>query len=313
MDDRNALKPEFDFRDLRRKPEKLFGYSYLYFLTALVLLGILYVGNMTTVGKNSVAPAPPADSVAQDIPLVMPATLPPVDVMKAGVSTQEAVDRGRDLFKANCAACHGEEGKGDGPTAATLNPKPRNFTSLDGWKNGSKVSQIYKTLQEGIPSTGMASYNYLSPADRFALAHVVRTFAKSQPTDSPEDLQQLEALYQLSQGVNRPGQIPIVKARRIFLAEHADTVRQAAALVNTIEHDTVQRGARLLRENASNRQRAITTLVFNHPPFPEIDGFIRAVSATPLMYGLKPSVNDLSLDDWNTLFDYVMSLRKETS
>ncbi len=313
MKDVNEPKPEIDFRDLIRKPEKLFGYSYLYFLAALVFLGVLYVWNLTVVGKNGVPAAAPADSVAMDIPLVMPAVLPPIDVMQAGVSSPAAVDRGRDLFKANCVACHGEGGKGDGPSALTLNPAPRNFTSLQGWKNGAKVSQIYKTLQEGIPGTGMASYGYLPPADRFALAHYVRTFAQGQPMDSPDDLRQLETLYQLSQGVNRPGQIPVAKAKRIVIAEGSAEVRRATALVKSLESDDADGGARLLRSVSADKERAVTALVIHGPEYPGLDAFIRTVSADPLLYGLKPAVNDLSREEWGSLFNYIASLRKQTS
>lgn len=34
---------------------------------------------------------------------------------------------GRAIFKAQCVACHGAGGKGDGPAAAALNPRPANL------------------------------------------------------------------------------------------------------------------------------------------------------------------------------------------
>ena len=41
-------------------------------------------------------------------------------------------DSGKDLFvKTNCNSCHGMEGKGDGPVAAALDPKPRDYTTGD--------------------------------------------------------------------------------------------------------------------------------------------------------------------------------------
>ena len=38
---------------------------------------------------------------------------------------------GKAPFVANCASCHGEGGKGDGPVGAALNPAPRDFTKGD--------------------------------------------------------------------------------------------------------------------------------------------------------------------------------------
>lgn len=37
--------------------------------------------------------------------------------------------KGKEVFvKTNCNSCHGMEGKGDGPVAAALDPKPRDYT-----------------------------------------------------------------------------------------------------------------------------------------------------------------------------------------
>ncbi len=315
MMDAPELKPEVDFRDLLRKPAKLFGLGYIYFIVALVVLGILYLMNLNTVGRNSVEPAALQDSSAltQDIPLVMPAVLPPIDVQKAAIASPEAISRGKELFQGNCAACHGETGHGDGPTSATLNPKPRNFLSLDGWKNGSKVSQIYTTLQEGIPGSAMSSYSYMPPADRFALAHYIRTLAPGQPADSPDDLQKLEAAYQLSKGMNRPGQIPIRRAARIYIAEHTADVQLAARLRREIEAEKQDRGAALLRSSASDLGRAVTSLVLHSRQFTGSDDFIAVVSGNPRLFGLRPTINDLPPEDWQAVFAYVNRLKKETS
>lgn len=48
-----------------------------------------------------------------------------------GAASAQA-DTGKELFiKTNCNSCHGMEGKGDGPIAAALDPKPRDYTVGD--------------------------------------------------------------------------------------------------------------------------------------------------------------------------------------
>jgi mono/diheme cytochrome c family protein len=55
----------------------------------------------------------------------------PVPVTPApdtGAGANETVEAaGARVYAARCALCHGPEGRGDGPGAAALNPKPRNY------------------------------------------------------------------------------------------------------------------------------------------------------------------------------------------
>ena len=44
------------------------------------------------------------------------------------VLSDDAAEAGEPVYQANCVPCHGPEGKGDGPSAASLNPKPRNHS-----------------------------------------------------------------------------------------------------------------------------------------------------------------------------------------
>uniref|UniRef100_UPI001C3E5745 c-type cytochrome n=1 Tax=Picosynechococcus sp. (strain ATCC 27264 / PCC 7002 / PR-6) TaxID=32049 RepID=UPI001C3E5745 len=85
----------------------------------------------------------PKDSVKPpiaDLQQVKGTISAPVDIFKLANPTPELVEKGKTIFQTTCATCHGTEGKGDGIAGATLNPKPRNFTSLDGWKNGPKLT-----------------------------------------------------------------------------------------------------------------------------------------------------------------------------
>ena len=311
MDNKPDLKAEIDFKDLLRKPHKLFGYSYIYFVLLVGGLGYLYITNLTLIGKNSVSPLVLSDSSAfvKDIPFQSPMILPPVDVMKVSMETPELLAKGKELFKANCTSCHGDAGEGNGPTAVTLNPKPRNFHSLAGWTNGSKISQIYKTLQEGIVRNGMASYSYLPPADRFALIHYVRSLSADQPVDSPQDLTALETTYQLSKGSNVSGQIPIKKAAEFIVAETGPSVATMRELAGS-KYDRTGTGGEALFERLSvNKERALTAFVLHGTSISNVEQFIHAVTSDPVQVGFRAEVVRLSQGQWASVFQFLSGMR----
>lgn len=108
--------------------------------------------------------------------------------------TTELVAKGKSLFGLYCASCHGPEGLGDGDKGVSLNPKPRNFHQATGWKNGASVAGMWKTLQEGIPGSSMASYQLTPEEERIAIIHFVReTWVPEPPAITPDDIAALPA------------------------------------------------------------------------------------------------------------------------
>jgi mono/diheme cytochrome c family protein len=101
--------------------------------------------------------------------------------------TPELLAKGKTIFSINCASCHGATGQGDGPAAAALNPKPRNFTE-GYWKYGGGLARVARTITEGSPGTAMASFSMLPLEDRIAAAHYVRSLSPKPEEDKPEDL-----------------------------------------------------------------------------------------------------------------------------
>jgi len=101
--------------------------------------------------------------------------IPPVDPMTLIASSPELIARGKELFEGNCTPCHGPHGHGDGPAAATMDPRPRDFTGPNGWTNGYDLPAIYRSVSVGVSGTSMAAFDYLLKRDRMALAHYVQS------------------------------------------------------------------------------------------------------------------------------------------
>jgi mono/diheme cytochrome c family protein len=87
------------------------------------------------------------------------------------------VARGRKLYRElSCPSCHGEEGRGDGRSAAELKDyagrrlHPTDFT-LGILKGGADPRQLYLRIATGLNGTPMAEYgdDILMPTDRWAL------------------------------------------------------------------------------------------------------------------------------------------------
>jgi mono/diheme cytochrome c family protein len=307
MDQRSDLKPEMDFRDLLRSPRKLFGYTYIYFLVMFVVIGILYVGRLDAIGRSSITPVALKDSSSfvKEIPLQSPQILPPVDVKVAIVPTDSMLKRGKEVFRTTCASCHGDNGMGDGAAGLVLNPRPRNFHVATGWTNGARISDIYRTLQEGIVRNGMASYAYLPPSDRFALIHVIRSFHPAPPVDAEQDIAALESLYQLSKGTTIAAQVPIATATKLMIAEKKSSLDALRNVVVTLA-DASTPGAVLFMRETGDPERAARAVRANASRMAALDDFIRIVSADPVELGFKSSVARLSRENWAAMYQAVM-------
>jgi high-affinity iron transporter len=83
--------------------------------------------------------------------------------------TPPDLTRGKVLYARHCAACHGAEGKGDGPAAKGLDPAPSNFHDRGRMAQRSAYG-LYNTITLGVEGTSMASFGQLSEDDRWALA-----------------------------------------------------------------------------------------------------------------------------------------------
>jgi cbb3-type cytochrome oxidase subunit 1/mono/diheme cytochrome c family protein len=86
---------------------------------------------------------------------------------------------GKAAFARNCAGCHGPAGKGDGPAAESLLPRPRDLTSA---RFSDRALSEYLWL--GVPGSSMPSWSDLSAIDLRGLVAFVRSL---EGESSPED------------------------------------------------------------------------------------------------------------------------------
>lgn len=80
---------------------------------------------------------------------------------------EDRAERGARIFARSCAACHGGDGRGDGPGAADLHPPPRDLARggirFRSTSTGSppRAEDLVRTIREGLPGTAMPAFGHL--------------------------------------------------------------------------------------------------------------------------------------------------------
>ena len=95
----------------------------------------------------------------------------------------ETVARGQELYAANCAECHGANGRGDGPGAASLQASTTDFTDQEEMA-GKSAADLYQAITAGVPPTMPAFVDTISEDDRWALAEYLRTLSFTSPGEN---------------------------------------------------------------------------------------------------------------------------------
>jgi len=111
---------------------------------------------------------------------------PPLELSAPPPRTKASVKLGEEIYKATgCAACHGEEGHGDGPSAPNLaydNGKPippANFWKPDDFKCGHRMQDIFRTISTGMDGTPMPTFaDALSVEQRWQLVSFISSLGE---------------------------------------------------------------------------------------------------------------------------------------
>jgi uncharacterized membrane protein len=117
------------------------------------------LGNLT--GMTDEERAQVGAWVAQGASIEGASAAPPPPSAAAPVAFAGPEEEAAHLFKSRCAACHGEHGLADTPTAQALNPRPRNFTDM-AWQSRVTDEHLRQVVVGGGGAVGL---NPLMPAN----------------------------------------------------------------------------------------------------------------------------------------------------
>ncbi|MEZ5964585.1 MAG: hypothetical protein R3F56_12120 [Planctomycetota bacterium] len=89
----------------------------------------------------------------------------------------------RSAFDTICTSCHGNVGKGDGPAAAAMDPKPRSFGDKS-WQDSVTDEHIIKVITLGGAAVGKSPVMVAQPQFKAkpevlrGLVEIIRAFGK---------------------------------------------------------------------------------------------------------------------------------------
>ena len=99
-------------------------------ITGLLALALLLVAGVAAAQQPQQQPPPPTVKMEPAKPL------PASDA--------------KEMFNGYCAPCHGISGKGDGPAAASLNPKPADLTQFAKRRGGTFSARDFEDKLNGM-------------------------------------------------------------------------------------------------------------------------------------------------------------------
>jgi mono/diheme cytochrome c family protein len=105
--------------------------------------------------------------------------------------TESSLSKGKVVYQENeCAKCHGEFGRGDGPSAPTLKDdggqhiKPADLTKRWTFRGGGSQTDIFRTISTGFNGTPMPSYaDSVSEEDRLHLTNYIFSMSPRENAD----------------------------------------------------------------------------------------------------------------------------------
>ncbi|MGE5126230.1 MAG: c-type cytochrome [Betaproteobacteria bacterium] len=149
----------------------------------------------------------------------------PIELPKAPAVTKDSVEKGKQLYATlGCVRCHGEAGRGEGPSAPTLKDdkgdpiRAADLTQRWTFRGGPRREDVFRTFSTGLNGTPMPSFfDSLKPEERWALTDYVYSLGDGDapgytsvvvaaPLQEDVDLSRADAQFKAAQ----PARLPVV-------------------------------------------------------------------------------------------------------
>lgn len=162
----------------------------------------------------------------------------------AGPVGSDETGRAHGLYREHCSHCHGITGDGAGPTAAFLNPYPRDYRpgiyKYKSTPKGQKPTHedLMRTLVNGVAGTSMPSFLVLPENELAALADYVRYLSIRGEVElllidyAANELEADQPLVSVSGDAGQQGEQ--AEVIRSFVAEVADKWKQADSMATPV-------------------------------------------------------------------------------
>jgi mono/diheme cytochrome c family protein len=230
--------------------------------------------------------------------------------VKPPLSTPKLIASGKQIYAQQCAACHGNEGRGDGEAAYLLYPKPRDFVAaryrlVSTWDRVPTDQDLFDTISRGMPGSAMPSWEHLPADQRWGLVYYIKSLA-----EKPLEIkaQKMPA----ADGSGGEGIIAVPKAPPFDAAARARALELYKDACASCHGDTARGDGTQEQkddEGFPTRPRDLTAGVFKGSPDP-IALYRHIVAGIP---GSPMPMSDWSYgeDAWH-LVNYVRSLSSDT-
>jgi high-affinity iron transporter len=198
---------------------------------------------------------------------------------------------GAEIYARECAGCHGELGRGDGPAGRGLDPAPADLSDHEALFDVTPLA-FYQRITIGVAGTAMPAYeSTLSAADRWAVALYASTLRQATPRgEVPVALRSFANVAEQNDEQILVALGPSATREQLAAVRFwQDSTSDVAAVFATVR-DKVAESARLAREGGGDA--AVTSAFDAYLAFEEVERSVHTRDAA-LVTQLEAGFSDL--------------------